>query len=92
MSSILVWEIVTVPNFMPLIIKNKKPRYNWQLFDHTPYSPHIALSEYHLYTYTKNWVGSQCFNNNEKLMEGETVAEFTTGRCFWHRPTELIPR
>jgi hypothetical protein len=32
----------------------------------------ILLSDYHLFTHTslKNWLGSQCFNNNEELMDG----------------------
>jgi hypothetical protein len=40
------------------------------LFDHPPYSPGVALSDNHLFTYLKKWFGSQCFNNNEELMEG----------------------
>jgi histone-lysine N-methyltransferase SETMAR len=40
------------------------------LFDHPPYSPDLALSDYHLFTYLKNWLGLQRFNNNEELMEG----------------------
>jgi hypothetical protein len=39
-------------------------------FDHPPYSPDIAPSDCHLFTYLKNWLGSQRFNNNEQLMEG----------------------
>jgi transposase len=27
---------------------------NWELFDHPPYSPDRALSDYHLFTYLKN--------------------------------------
>jgi hypothetical protein len=42
---------------------------NWELFDHLPYSPDLAPSDYHLFTYLKNWLISQHFNNNE-LMEG----------------------
>jgi hypothetical protein len=34
---------------------------NWELFDHPPYSPD-------LFTYLKNWLGSQDFNNNEEIM------------------------
>jgi hypothetical protein len=34
------------------------------------YSPDLAPSDYHLFTYLKNWLGSQLFNNNEELMEG----------------------
>jgi histone-lysine N-methyltransferase SETMAR len=40
------------------------------LFDHPPYSPDLALSECHLFTYLKNWLGSQHFSSNEELMEG----------------------
>jgi hypothetical protein len=42
--------------------------FNWELFDHSPYSPDLTLSNYHLFTYLKNWLGSQHFNNNEKLI------------------------
>jgi histone-lysine N-methyltransferase SETMAR len=38
--------------------------FNWELSDHPPYSPDLALSNYHLFTYLKNWLGSQRFNNN----------------------------
>jgi histone-lysine N-methyltransferase SETMAR len=44
--------------------------FNWVLFDHPPYSPDIAPSDYYLFTYLKNWLGSQRFNNNEELAEG----------------------
>jgi hypothetical protein len=43
--------------------------FNSELFDRPPYSPDLTLSDYHLFTYLKDWSGSQCFNNNE-LMEG----------------------
>jgi hypothetical protein len=42
---------------------------NWELFDHPPHSPDLAPSDYHLFTYLKNWLGSQHFNTND-LMEG----------------------
>ncbi|PNF40233.1 hypothetical protein B7P43_G07074, partial [Cryptotermes secundus] len=34
------------------------------------YASHLAPSDYHLFTYLKNWLGSQRFGNSE-LMEGE---------------------
>jgi hypothetical protein len=40
------------------------------LFDNPPYSPDLAPSDYYLFTYLKNWLASQFFNNNEELMEG----------------------
>jgi histone-lysine N-methyltransferase SETMAR len=40
--------------------------FNWELFDHFPYSPDLALSDYHLFTYLKSWLRSKRFNNNEE--------------------------
>jgi hypothetical protein len=52
--------------------------FNWEFSDHPPYSPDLALSSYYLFTYLKNWLGSQSFNNNEVFMEGV--------KCGWvHR-------
>jgi hypothetical protein len=39
----------------------------WELFDHSPYSPDLAPSDYHLFTYLKNLLQSQSFNSNEEL-------------------------
>jgi transposase len=47
--------------------------FNWELFDHPRYSPDFAPSDYHLSTYLKNWLKSQCFNSNEELMEGARI-------------------
>jgi hypothetical protein len=49
----------------PVLLKH----FNWELFDHTPYSPELVSSDYHLFTYLKNWFGSLRFNSNEKLMK-----------------------
>jgi histone-lysine N-methyltransferase SETMAR len=61
--------------------------FNWELFDHPPYNPDLAPSDCHLFTSLKNWLGSQSFNNNEKLMEGvktwlnsQAADFFDTGR------------
>jgi histone-lysine N-methyltransferase SETMAR len=43
--------------------------FNWELFDRLSYSPDLASSDYHLFTYLKNWLRSQRFNNNEELTE-----------------------
>jgi hypothetical protein len=44
--------------------------FNLELFDHHPHSPDLSPSDYHLFTYLNNWLGSQNFNNNKELMEG----------------------
>jgi hypothetical protein len=63
-----------------------------ELFDHTPYSPDIAPSDYHLFTYLKNWLQSRRFNNNEKLMEGvETWLSSQVADFFDTGIQKLIP-
>jgi histone-lysine N-methyltransferase SETMAR len=31
-------------------------RFSWEFFDHPPYSPDLAPSDYHLFKYLKNWL------------------------------------
>jgi hypothetical protein len=52
----------------------------------TTYSPNLAPIAYHLFTYLKNWLRSQHFDNNEELTEGvktllssQAVDFFVTG-------------
>jgi transposase len=45
--------------------------FEWELYDHPPYSPDLAPRDYHLFTYLKNLLGSQRFNNNGEMMEGD---------------------
>jgi hypothetical protein len=44
--------------------------FTWE-FDQPPYICDLAPSNYHLFTYMKNCLLSQCFNNDDELMEGE---------------------
>jgi histone-lysine N-methyltransferase SETMAR len=62
--------------------------FNWELFDHPPYSPDLAPNDYHLFSYLKNCLRSQRFNNNEEPREGSSQAAnfFDTGI------QKLIPR
>jgi hypothetical protein len=44
--------------------------FNWELFDHSPYSPDLVPSDYNLFTCLTDRLVSQPFKNNEELMEG----------------------
>jgi transposase len=44
--------------------------FNSEIFDHTPYSPDLAPSDYHLFTKMKVWLATQHFHTNEKPMDG----------------------
>jgi histone-lysine N-methyltransferase SETMAR len=67
--------------------------FNWELFDHPPYSPDLVLSDYYLFTYLKNWMQSQRPNNNEELMEGtKTWLSSQAADFFGTGLQKLIPR
>jgi len=44
--------------------------FNWEIFDHPPYSPDLATSNYHLFTKIKVWLATHCFHTNKELMDG----------------------
>ena len=44
--------------------------FNWEIFDHPPYSPDLAPSDYHLFSKMKVWLATQRFHTNEELMDG----------------------
>jgi len=44
--------------------------FNWEIFDHPPYGPDLASSDYHFFTKMKVWLATQCFHTNEELMDG----------------------
>jgi histone-lysine N-methyltransferase SETMAR len=46
--------------------------FDWELFDHPPYSPNLAPSNYNQFAYLKNFLITQYFNNNE-LMGGVKI-------------------
>jgi transposase len=67
--------------------------FNWELFDHLHYSPDLAPSDYLLFTYLKNWVGSQHFDNNEELIESvKTWLSSQTADFFDIGIQKFIPR
>ena len=41
---------------------------NWEIFDHPPYSPDLAPSDYHLFTKMKVWLAIQRSHTNEELI------------------------
>jgi len=47
-------------------------KFCWDLFDHPPYSPDLAPSDFHLFSRMKVWLGTQCLcvKTNEELMDG----------------------
>jgi len=57
-------------------------QFRWEVFDHPPYSPDLAPSDYHLFVHLKKWLASQSFEADDRLKTDVTtwfkslVAEF----------------
>lgn len=49
------------------LTKKKIQDFRWELFDHPPYSPDLAPSDYFLFLHLKKWLGGQRFENDEEL-------------------------
>jgi len=44
--------------------------FNWEIFDHPPYSLDLPPSGYYLFTKMKVWLATRRFHTNEELMDG----------------------
>jgi hypothetical protein len=67
--------------------------FNWELFDHPPYSHDLVPRDHHLSVYLKNLARSQGFNNNEELMEDVNIMLSSHVADFFDRGMQkYIPR
>jgi transposase len=44
--------------------------FNWEIFDHPPYSPDLVPIDCNLFTKMKVWLATQRFHTNEELKDG----------------------
>ena len=68
--------VVLLHNTRPLTVARTNALiklFNWAIFDHPPYSPYPAPSDYHLFTKMKVWLATQRFHTNEELMDGNLM-------------------
>ena len=42
-------------------------QFGWEIFDHPPYSPDLAPSDFHLFTKLKDFLGGTRFGSDEEL-------------------------
>ena len=67
--------------------------FSWEIFDHPPYSPDLAPSDYHLFSKRKVWLATQCFHTNEELMDGFKTWLHNLAAPFYDEGLrKLVPR
>lgn len=67
--------------------------FNWEVFNHPPYSPDLAPSDYHLFSHMKNWLRTQRFGNNDELTTGvQSWLSSQAAEFFDDGIQKLVPR
>ena len=67
--------------------------FNWEVFDHPPYSPDLAPSDYHLFFKMKVWLATQRCHTNEELMDGINTRLHNLAAPFFDEGLQkLVPR
>jgi hypothetical protein len=67
--------------------------FNWELFDHPPYSPALVRSDRHQFTYLKNWLRPNFFTVRHLRVCRCGAPCLTRGRsviynCCWTSPAQ----
>jgi hypothetical protein len=55
--------------------------FNWEIFDHPPYSPDLVPSDYHLFTKMKVWLGPSVSTPTKSSWRESTIG----CTAWWHR-------
>ncbi|KAJ4441265.1 hypothetical protein ANN_11119 [Periplaneta americana] len=72
-------------------------QFGWEIFDHPPYSPDLAPSDFHLFTKLKDFLGGTRFGSDEELKKtvntwlNELVAEEYNTEILKPFPTDSGP-
>jgi [histone H3]-lysine36 N-dimethyltransferase SETMAR len=68
-------------------------KFHWEIFDHAPYSPNLAPSDYHLFMHLKKWLASQRFETDDELQTGVNEWFKTLAADFFDTGIKnLVPR
>lgn len=72
---------------------NLLDQFRWDVFDHPPYSPDLAPSDFHLFPVLKGHLGGRRFANNDEL-ENEVNTWFKSMAADWYAAglKNLLPR
>ncbi|XP_032670036.1 histone-lysine N-methyltransferase SETMAR-like [Odontomachus brunneus] len=64
-------------------------RFGWEVFNHPPYSPDLAPSDFHLFPHMKNWLGGQYFHTDDELQITVNSWLKAQAAAFYHENDEL---
>lgn len=75
------------------VTKKLLQRFRWEVFDHPPYSPDLAPSDFHLFAHMKRWLGGQHFGTDIELQTSVQTWLKTQAATFYNEGIgKLVPR
>ncbi|KAK7868403.1 hypothetical protein R5R35_005028 [Gryllus longicercus] len=63
-------------------------QFHWEHFDHPPYSPDLAPSDYHLFLHMKRELGDKRFGSDDDTKNDVVVVIETGGKFLWQWHTK----
>ena len=87
----------TVPGLWPHTARRSTHHlldFRWEVFNHPPYSPDLAPSDFHVSLHLKKFLSGyrQRFQNDREAEMRITVDPIPGGRLLRHRIQKLVPR
>ncbi|GFT99242.1 mariner Mos1 transposase [Trichonephila clavipes] len=75
------------------VMKTLLRGFGWDVFDHPPYSPDLAPSDFHLFLHLKSFLAGKHLNNDKELKENVFNWLKTQAATFYEEGIEkLVPR
>lgn len=65
-------------------------QFQWDIFEHPPYSPDLAPSDFHLFPELKQWLGGQRFQTDVELKETVTTHFQSLAATFYEEGIEKL--
>jgi len=69
------WGVVMIHDYTHphTAMQNLITAFGWEQFDHTPYSPHLVPSDFHLLLHLKSFLACRWFHDDSEVKEAITT-------------------
>lgn len=72
------------------VTSNLLHKFRWDIFDHPPYSPDLAPSDFHLFPQLKKWLGGKHFQTDAELKDNVTFYLNSLAADFYSQGIEKL--
>ena len=80
---VLWWFMTTPAHTLPTATQNLITTFGWEQFDHPPYSPDLAPSDFYLFLHLKSFLAGRRFHDNNEVKEAVTTCFASQAASFY---------